>query len=71
MSPGPETAVVLAGGFATFHGFALASCPRIFLPPANRLLPRQGRRGSLRRDCKILVKTMQKAVRDLFRFETK
>jgi NDP-sugar pyrophosphorylase family protein len=38
MSQVPETAVVLAGGLATFHGFALASCPKILLPLANRPL---------------------------------
>jgi lipopolysaccharide/colanic/teichoic acid biosynthesis glycosyltransferase/serine acetyltransferase len=35
MSQVPETAVVLAGGLATFHGFALAPCPKILLPLAN------------------------------------
>ncbi|OGR05110.1 MAG: hypothetical protein A3K23_01825 [Desulfobacca sp. RBG_16_58_9] len=29
---------MLAGGIATFHGFALASCPKILLPLANRPL---------------------------------
>jgi len=38
MSQVPETAVVLAGGFATFHGFALAPYPKILLPLANRSL---------------------------------
>jgi lipopolysaccharide/colanic/teichoic acid biosynthesis glycosyltransferase/NDP-sugar pyrophosphorylase family protein len=35
MSQVPETAVVLVGGLATFHGFALAPCPKILLPLAN------------------------------------
>ena len=38
MSQVPETAVVLAGGLATFHGFALAPYPKILLPLANRPL---------------------------------
>jgi len=38
MSQVPETAVVLAGGLAVFHGFALAPYPKIFLPLANRPL---------------------------------
>jgi lipopolysaccharide/colanic/teichoic acid biosynthesis glycosyltransferase/UTP-glucose-1-phosphate uridylyltransferase len=38
MSPVPETAIILAGGLATFHGFALAPYPKILLPLANRPL---------------------------------
>ena len=38
MSQFPETAVVLAGGLATFHGFALAPYPKTLLPLANRPL---------------------------------
>ena len=38
MSQVPDTAVVLAGGLATFHGFALAPYPKILLPLANRPL---------------------------------
>lgn len=38
MSQVPETAVVIAGGAATFHGFALAPYPKILLPLANRPL---------------------------------
>ena len=38
MSQFPETAVVLAGGLAVFHGFALAPYPKILLPLANRPL---------------------------------
>jgi lipopolysaccharide/colanic/teichoic acid biosynthesis glycosyltransferase/NDP-sugar pyrophosphorylase family protein len=38
MSPISDTAVVLAGGLATFHGFALATYPKILLPLANRPL---------------------------------
>jgi lipopolysaccharide/colanic/teichoic acid biosynthesis glycosyltransferase/NDP-sugar pyrophosphorylase family protein len=34
----PNTAVVLAGSLATFHGLALASYPKILLPLANRPL---------------------------------
>jgi len=37
MSQAPDTAVVLAGGLANFHGFALAPYPR-FSPLANRPL---------------------------------
>ena len=38
MSQVPNTAIVLAGGLATFHGFALAPYPKILLPLANRPL---------------------------------
>ncbi|MFH0726583.1 MAG: sugar transferase [Pseudomonadota bacterium] len=38
MSPVPKTAIVLAGAKAAFHGFALASYLKIFLPLANRPL---------------------------------
>jgi lipopolysaccharide/colanic/teichoic acid biosynthesis glycosyltransferase/CTP:molybdopterin cytidylyltransferase MocA len=34
----PNTAVVLAGSLATFHGLALAAYPKILLPLANRPL---------------------------------
>ena len=38
MSQVPDTAIMLAGGLATFHGFALAPYPKILLPLANRPL---------------------------------
>ena len=38
MSPTPDTAVILAGGPATFHGLALGPYPKILLPLANRAL---------------------------------
>jgi len=38
MSQNPETAVVLAGGLATFHGCVLAPYPKVLLPLANRPL---------------------------------
>jgi len=38
MNPIPNTAVVLAGSLATFHGLALAAYPKILLPLANRPL---------------------------------
>ena len=38
MNPIPDTAVLLAGSMATFHGLALAPYPKIFLPLANRPL---------------------------------
>jgi len=38
MNPVPDTAVILAGTMATFHGLALASYPKILLPLANRPL---------------------------------
>jgi lipopolysaccharide/colanic/teichoic acid biosynthesis glycosyltransferase/NDP-sugar pyrophosphorylase family protein len=38
MSPTPDTAVILAGSMATFHGLALGPYPKILLPLANRPL---------------------------------
>ena len=38
MSPIPDTAVMLAGSLATFHGLALGPYPKILLPLANRPL---------------------------------
>jgi lipopolysaccharide/colanic/teichoic acid biosynthesis glycosyltransferase/UTP-glucose-1-phosphate uridylyltransferase len=38
MSHVPDTAVVLAGGIASFNGFTLAPYPKILLPLANRPL---------------------------------
>ena len=38
MSPTPDTAVILAGSPATFHGLALGPYPKILLPLANRAL---------------------------------
>ncbi|MFZ5447245.1 MAG: sugar transferase [Thermodesulfobacteriota bacterium] len=38
MSQAPDTAVILAGSQATFHGLALAPYPKILLPLANRPL---------------------------------
>lgn len=38
MSATPDTAVILAGSLATFHGLALGPYPKILLPLANRPL---------------------------------
>ncbi len=38
MKTHPQTAVMLVGGIANFNGFSISSCPKAFLPIANRPL---------------------------------
>ena len=38
MNKNPQTAVMLVGGIANFHGFSISPCPKALLPIANRPL---------------------------------
>ena len=64
MSQVPDTGIVLAGGLAIFHGFALAPYPKILLPLANRPLVHYQARVLAEAGVKRLVLCLNKGMGD-------